>query len=84
VLLYESPDDLESAYQMIVKGFDGAESVTEVGIIAAMSTSTLAPGDDLVFVECQAVAHIRMFEDQPSLIAYARRLDERLKNQVCR
>ena len=101
IILYDSHEDLKAAYNEIVDGMkfeEDSESIDvetialdEVGEQAtACSVETSVLGQtfeslDLVFLRCQAIAHIRM-TDTTNLdygLSYAQRLDERLQPMVC-
>ena len=93
IFLYDSQENVEEAYNLIVDGMtDDAELSNNVGEKATtLSMSMTALGittkaAEIVFVRCGAVVHIRMTgtSDVDSVVAYAKRLDRRIEILVCR
>jgi len=92
IFLYDSQDNIETAYNLIVGGLlDDAKLSDEVGEKAIISSISITIADitiksvDMAFVRCGAVVHIRMSgtDDVNSVVAYAKRLDNRLKTLIC-
>jgi len=91
IFLYDSQDDLDSAFFKIKTGFSEEKQLEEVGeegLITYFSQEILGikiQFGDLLFVRCNAVVHIRMTDlsSENSLITYAKRLDKRLSELVC-
>ena len=91
VFLYDSQDNLDSAFFKIKTGFSEEKQLDTVGekaFITYFSQDILGikiQFGDLLFSRCNAVVHIRMTElsSEDSLIAYAKRLDKRLSELVC-
>lgn len=92
VLLFESQEDIENAYKKIIAGFSDAEELDEIGENANITyvdmevLGSRMQFGDLVFIRCNALAHIRMTDlpQKESLISYAKRLDKRLDGMICK
>ena len=87
VFLYEDALMVENAYSAVFSGMDTiSETISKLGDKASISHLTVGPGHDLVFTRCSFVVHIRMTTNNPAveIISYAKRLDRRLRDAVCR
>ncbi len=92
VFVYESPERVESAYQEILGGMGETKPSTDFGDKANTSILSMTVAgitlefSEALFIRCHAVAHIRMTDiaDINAIVAYAQRLDERLREFVCR
>jgi hypothetical protein len=92
VFLYDDKTNIDRAYQFTVDSLGDSANSVEVGEKAMMVTfSDIVAGvhmelADLTFFRCNAVILIRMTKDinRDSIVAYAKRLDSRLKPVVCR
>ena len=102
VLLYESSDDVNEAYSMIVDGFAEPQSIegltvlrplvpdlgeeAEANTVEGELLDIVLDSTDLAFIRCSAVVHIRMMDtaELVEVASYARRLDARLSDLVCR
>ena len=87
VFLYEDALMVENAYSAVFSGMDTiSETISKLGDKASISHLTVGPGHDLVFTRCSFVVHIRMTTNNPAveIISYAKRLDRRLREAVCR
>jgi hypothetical protein len=88
VLLYDDPD---AGYAFLIDGLidtHQAIDIGERGRVNSFDPATLGlpshPSTSVVFQRCGVVADILMVEqNEASVIAYARRLDQRLQNTLC-
>lgn len=96
VFLYEQATDRDSGYKKILAGMSSAVAVADVGEEARMAilddsivALTGESSADFLFRRCAAVVHIRMTHNDIAsnlnneVIAYAKRLDKRLKEKTC-
>lgn len=88
VFLYESKAKIQDAYDEIVSGL-GSDSkpISEIGEKAKVVTSSLLiEFADLAFFRCNAVVHIRFAgtSNVEEIASYAKRLDTRLSEVICR
>ncbi|OGO33242.1 MAG: hypothetical protein A2Z16_00735 [Chloroflexi bacterium RBG_16_54_18] len=89
VLLYEDFDDLQEAFeQLVTKSFkfnEEAEPIDGIGEQAQFEKDEFAfhyiPYEKVAFTRCNALVYIETSTDS---LNYARRLDARLKETVCR
>jgi hypothetical protein len=91
VLLYDSPADVSTAYDVIWNGMSTGSSALDIGEKAGGFAKKQIVGttqfefSDVLFRRCHAVVHIRMpVSDIAMSTAYAQRLDKRLSAVVCR
>ncbi len=83
MLLYKSDSDLENAYHLVHTGMGDTKEVRSFATNTVLTDSALIPANDLLFIECRALVHIRMSDSTDSITAYAKRLDKRLNSLVC-
>jgi hypothetical protein len=94
ILLYESPDDLSSSYELL-KGilekdanFSPLNDVGEKSIISDERNNLFTVTSvKMVFLRCQALVYIDLFStsaDKEDAINYALRVDNRLTPLICR
>jgi len=89
ILLYEDLDDLQEAFEQLVsksyKFTEGAEPIDGIGEQARFEKDEFAfhyiPYEKVAFTRCNALVYIETSTDTQN---YARRLDSRLKETVCR
>ena len=89
ILLYEDLDDLQEAFEQLVsKSFkfnEEAEPIDGIGEQAQFEKDEFAfhyiPYEKVAFTRCKALVYI---ETSTDTLNYARRLDTRLKETVCR
>lgn len=88
VIVYESDADVKNAFDIIAQGMSSdAQPVLDLGLKAmSLSMNKYVEATEVAFIECKAVVHARFVgtSNANSAINYARRLDDRLKNIVCR
>lgn len=87
VALYEMTADRDTAYDQLVKGMTvDAKPYDNVGERAmALSLDLIIQAADVAFVRCHAVVYVRIVgsADIAGATSYAKRLDERLSENVC-
>jgi len=88
VFLYDDKSKIDNAYRVIVSGMGStAKPIADVGDRASVAPLTLdIEAADLAFIRCNAVVHIRFSgtSSVDEIKSYAKRLDTRLKELVCR
>jgi hypothetical protein len=86
VLLYEAAADVKAAYRLTVGEGKNSEPWDGVGDTARIwLPSGLSPRATVAFTRCHAYVDVTIAQGSvDEVIAYARRLDERLQPLVCR
>lgn len=88
VLIYDQKADVDTAFQIITKGMSSySKPNNEVGergwiVFIPLLNNT----QEYAFTRCKTVVHIRMVDlsyNSDPIIAYAKKLDDRLKKIVC-
>jgi len=98
ILLYQSPSDLDTAYNIVnkameIKGKNGIfkplPNLGEKAVFSqslSMFESQMIYSTQIVFTRCHALVYIDLFAPSADLVVattYAQRLDKRLKPLVC-
>jgi len=87
VFLYPSATDQEKVYSTFVQGL-GSDAHPIDGLGERAMGTEFVPGDagydpDITFVRCGAIVFIRMSVPTADVVAYAKRLDQRLTPVLC-
>ncbi len=92
VLLYDTPEDVDEAYNLVAQGMPatrayipGVGAAAVGGNLKVNRRSVQFESVELVFVRCHAVVHVRITGTHrlDDASAYAKRLDKQLQEKVC-